>query len=99
MPRSGCSALHGKKKQKEKKRFLPRAPQNFYPFYLGPPQKILNLSDPSRLPPIMSNAPQNFGERDPHLKCTLVQESKDSFFKETKDFISNNEITHLNVEI
>ena len=33
------------------------------------------------------------------LKCTLIQKSKDSFFKET-DFISNNEIrTHLNFEI
>ena len=33
------------------------------------------------------------------LKCTLIQKSKDSFFKET-DLISNNEIrTHLNFEI
>ena len=34
------------------------------------------------------------------LKCTLVQKSADSFFKGTKDLISNNEIrTHLNVQI
>ena len=34
------------------------------------------------------------------LKCTLLQKSRYSFFKETKDFISNNEMrTHLNVEI
>ena len=52
----------------------------------------------------MSNPPpppSNFEELDlpPLLKCTLVQKSKDSFFKGTKDFISKNEITHLNTEI
>ena len=49
----------------------------------------------------MSNPPQNFGEVDSHhLKCTLVQKSKDSFFIEAKDFISNNEVrTYLNVEM
>ena len=51
----------------------------------------------------MSNPPQNFGELDSPLemlKCTLIQKSKDLLFKETKDFISDNEIrTHLNIEI
>ena len=66
------------------------------PFCLGPP-KILNLSDP---PPFMSNSLKILENFTPPLKCTFVQKSKDSFFKETKDFISNNEIrTHLNVEI
>ena len=75
------------------------------PFYLAPPppspphthKKILHLSDV----PFMSNPPKNFGELDSSpLKCTLVQRSKDLFFKETKDLVSNNEIrTHLNVEI
>ena len=45
------------------------------------PKKILNLSDPF----FMSSPPQNFAELDSPpslpLKCTLVQESKDSFFK------------------
>ena len=69
------------------------------------PQKILNPSDPPPPPcpalHFMSNHPQNFGGISPSpLKCTLTQKSKDSFFKETKYFISNNEIrTHLNVEI
>ena len=41
-----------------------------------------------------------FEEVNVPLKCTLVQKSEDSFFKETRDFISNSEIrTHLNVEI
>ena len=50
----------------------------------------------------MSNPPQNFGEFDSPLEMTptLAQKSKGTFFKEIKDFISNNEIrTHLNVEI
>ena len=37
---------------------------------------------------------------NPTLKHTLIQKSEDSFFKEAKYFITNNEIrTNLNVEI
>ena len=55
----------------------------------------LNLS--YRLPLLLATPAQNFGElNSPYsipsprpLKCTLVQKRKDSFFKETKEFISN----------
>ena len=63
---------------------------NLTPFYLGfAPQKILNLSDS----PFLSNPPQNFGENDsPPPPLEMYQKSKDSFFKEKKDFISDIEI-------
>ena len=62
------------------------SPLNLTPFYLAPPpKKNLNLSAPS--PPL-----KILEDLTPPLKCALVQKSKDSFFKETKDFISNNEI-------
>ena len=71
------------------------------PFCPAPPaKKNLNLLTPS-LPPSLYEQPLKVLENlTPPLRCTLVQKSKDSFFKETKDFISNNEMrTHLNVEI
>ena len=60
------------------------------------PPKILNLSGP----PLYEQPPSKFWKTWlPPFKCTFVQKSKESFFKKTKDFISNNEIrTHLNVE-
>ena len=48
----------------------------------------------------MSNPLKILENFTPPLKYTLVQKNKDSFFKETKDFISKNEMaTHLNIEI
>ena len=49
----------------------------------------------------MSSPPQNFGERDPPpLEMYPCPKKQRPFFKETKDFISKNEIrTDLNVEI
>ena len=71
------------------------------------PPKILNPSDPPPRRPhstLWATTLKILEESSPPspspLKSTLAQKSKDSFFKETKYFISNNEIrTHLNVEI
>ena len=58
------------------------------------PKKNLNLSDS---PPFMTKILENL---TPPLKCTIIQKSKDTVFKETQNFISNNEITtQLKVEI
>ena len=64
-------------------------PQNidFTPFYLGPPKKSKSARTPT---PFMRNSPQNFGEIDSPLEM-YSRPKKDLFFKETKDFISNNE--------
>ena len=59
-----------------------------------PPKK---KSKSVRLPPFMTKILENL---TPLLKSTIIQKSKDSVFKETQNFISNNEITtQLNVEI
>ena len=67
------------------------------PFYLGPPKKLQIC----QTPPLWAT-PLKILENltPPPLEMYLVQKSRDSFFKETKYFISNNEIrAHLNVEI
>ena len=64
-----------------------RLPHPFLPIPL-PKKNILNMSSA----PFKSNAPQNFGKLTSSLKSTLVRKCKDSFFKERKDFITNNEI-------
>ena len=57
------------------------------PFLPRSPPKILNLSD---FPFMSTLPPAKFWRTQlPHLKCTLIQKRKDTFFKETKDFISN----------
>ena len=69
----------------------------FYQVYPPPPKKNpLNLSEPL----FISSPLKILKNLTTPLKWTLVQKCKDSFFKETKDFISNNEMrTNLNVEI
>ena len=68
------------------------------PFYQGPLKKFQIC----QTPPLWAT-PSKFWRTlspPPPLKCTLVQNRKNSFFKEKKDFISNHEITtDLNVEI
>ena len=55
-------------------------------------QKILfptlNNSKSVRLP-LYEQPPQNFGELNSPFDMYLAKKRKDSFFKETKDFISN----------
>ena len=68
-----------------------------------PPSKK-NYKSVSPLPPsplLYEQPPTKFWRTGlPPLKFTLIQKSEHSFFKETKYFISNNEIrTHLNIEI
>ena len=76
------------------------APLNLTPNYLAPPPPPLKKKSKSVSPPFMSNPLKILEDLTPPLKCTLVQKSEDSFFKETKYFISNNEIrTYLNIEI
>ena len=59
------------------------SPLNLTPFYLAPPPPKKSKSV-SPLPPPL----KILEDLTSPLKCALVQKSKDSFFKETKDFIS-----------
>ena len=70
--------------------FLPRLP-------LPPPKKNYKSARPLPLWATPLKILENLTL--PPLKCTFVQKNRDSFFKEAKDFILNNEIrTHFNVE-
>ena len=69
------------------------------PFYLAPPPPKKNSKSVRPLP-LWATFLKILENLTTPLKYTLVQKSKDLIFKETKDFISNNEIkAHLNIEI
>ena len=73
------------------------------PFYPAPPPPNNSKSVRPPYPLYEENLSKFWRTWLPHpkpMKCTLIQKSKGSFSKETKDFISNNEVlSHLNVEI
>ena len=65
-----------------------------YPFYLGPPQKILNLSAPPP-PSFWATHLKILENFTPPLKCTLVQKSKTHFVKKQNILIPTMKWEHI----
>ena len=103
-----CSYYSSIGKSNKNEYFLTQSPSlniNLTPFYLStpppPPQKNKTKQQQHSDHPLQAT-PLKILENltRPLLKCTFIQKSEVSFFQETKDFISNNEIRkHLNVEV